>query len=702
MESALLKLLGLTLAHLALRHLGHRATLLAVEGQDVIAACVGEQPEATAKVVAQATARFWAEVAKSSIPRHELKAHIECVSDLVRSSGGCCCARARPNQHAGNADSEACAIAHDIVAQASVLSEAPGAAGMDARATLESMFGALLSCGPELDVCIATAANAVVQFVANDIGRAEMLQGGPLVRLQQQLVIDTGISPALLEAIVSAQVRVGSTIEMTTQTLVERAVMALEVLTDLVHLSGRTGADEALEAEMLHVATLIREGSLGMASCALDTLSRRMESSSDFESRVVPDLTGTAFFPALLAARARLASLDGELREAARLYQRAVRYWPREDRIGRWQIKISQARQLVELGRLPGGDNSVLCEAAQVYAAAGGLISECDCPLGWAEASLELGLLLLELGNRESRPERYLAAALHFMPAIDVFTREKAMDGWARSQLGLAHALRGQAAQQGDVVIAREAVFAYRAALGILTEDGTPELWHHARSAFADTLVMIAEEAGDHASLKMAIDQLMPYLASPAAAIAEPARSIGDIAMGRAMVLLVESGSEPGSEANVDCGDDTIIASDAIKLLTTALERGQVRLNAPERVRAERALGRAQSLCFHQTGDENMRAEAIASKMRARDLYEHLDNPVAANDIASEIAALNDICLERLRGDCASQVAERKYVSDDVRQRKHVGACSSSEDTSDMLAQQIANSPHRATSAFPA
>ena len=643
MESALLRLLGLSLAHLALLRHEQRMMPVFINGEDVIAACVKDQPRATASVVRQSTACLWATVSANDIPQREIKAHIDTISDLVRSACGYSGDLPVTHPHSDVAAGAADAIARAIVAKANLQPATTGSGNLDAQATLQSLFAALLASGPQLDACLHAATRALDEIGTNGAVKAVMAQNPPLAELCRQLATDTGISNALLEAIVSARTRLASPVETTIRTLANHTIKALELLGDLTHLSDRAGRDDSLEAELLRIASLVREGNLGKAGYMLRQLSHDMEGSDDLEHRMAADLTGTAFFPSLLAVRARLADLSGELREAARLYERAVDAWPREDRIRRWQLKITQARLLAELGQLLGAQVGVLCQAAQTYAAAGALICEDDCPLAWAEANLELGMLLLTLAHREEQPQRYPAAALHFKPAIAVFTRERAMDGWARAQIGLAHALRGQAAYQCDVIIAREAAFAYRAALGILTKDATPELWHHARCALGDCLVMIAEEAGDIESLQLAFDHLLPYLDTPTAIISEPAHSIGDIAMGRAMLFVVESGSKQLDGAQItDAADETVLG-DTIALLKEALERGDSQLTSLERAHTERALGRAQYLYFGWNGRPDTLADAIVSKARARDLYEHIGNSVMADDIATEIETLTEI-----------------------------------------------------------
>lgn len=633
METALLNLIGFAMAHAALARKQQRTTLLAVDGTDVIAGCLKSNAVSTAAVIERTAGAFWHDLASLGLPREKIAAHLESLADAIKTSTACDCGRtAADDATAGDADQMARTFAATIQKSTGTNGTEPESA----ERTLRSLFAALLGNGDTLTPCLESAAATIDEIIAATRPRESKADSHSLQQLQHQLSTDTGISRKLLEAIIFAQARLGSPLLTTMKTLVDRTVIALELLADLMLLADRAGSDDDLEAALIHVADLIRKGRLGEASCDLATVSRGMENSNDLDQRIALDLTGTAVFPLLLSVRARLAGLDGEPREAARLFERAAQIWPREDRVRRWRLKIAQARQIAELGRLPNSRINVLCEAAQIYASAGGLVSERDCPFAWAEANLELGLLLLQIGDRECRPERYLAAALHFKPAIEVFTRERAIDGWARAQIGLGHALRGQAGFQGDVVVSRDAAFAYRAALGILTEGGTPELWHETRCALGEVLVRIAEESGDVGSLQRAVDILMPYAQGGAERIGEPSRTLSEIATGRAMLFLVDSGR--ALDGGRGSGDDDMTAlTDAIVLIGTALERDATQLTALDRAYATRAHGMALTLLHERTGDLETLEQAVNSKIAARDLYEHIDNPIAAEDLRLEI-----------------------------------------------------------------
>ena len=89
MEAALLKLLGLALAHVALARRRQRVMLLMVDGNDVIESCLRRDPIATAKVVSETIEAFWTALKDGPIPDDQLTSHVDAMSDLIKSAGGC-------------------------------------------------------------------------------------------------------------------------------------------------------------------------------------------------------------------------------------------------------------------------------------------------------------------------------------------------------------------------------------------------------------------------------------------------------------------------------------------------------------------------------------------------------------------------------------------------------------------------------------
>ena len=634
MEAALLSLIGVALALAAGAQRNDAPVATGDSGRAVIARCLEHRVPGLMMIIERIAADLWADLQARTLRNDEATAHLARLTNAISSHG----ARDRVKVEGALHDpAETAAIAAQRLATA-ILSENalsnPDEAAVVTDALQRSLANLLFSMQSAL-----TAAPESLAAIARALEGADA-PSYPLpvpkiesfAQTQARLAHDTGLSPSLIEALVARQRHAGRPEVAIQAALTDSIVDAIELLTEMMILVDRVGNDDALEAELLAAARQVRTGNFQAAQRDLTALARGLEKLPD-PARL--DSPGFAFLPALHAARAHLASLDADWREASQIYEHAVQTWPREDRLPRWNLKLRQARQLVALGMLPDARVSVLCEAAQTFAAAGGLISERDCPLSWAEASLELGALLLLLGNRDSKPERYLAAALHFKPALEVFTREKAIDGWARSQIGLAHALRGQGAFQGDVVTLNEAAFAYRASLGILTQAATPELWHEARYFLAETLVRIGEETGAIDPIQEAIDLLLPIRDGKGTALPDRVCALAGTALGRAMLFVAEQ--EQGAVA------DDVVLSEAMTLLERALEADAASLTALERARGESALGRVHWLA--RTGRDRAAhiAKAIAAKGRARDIYDGLEDVISAEALQQD---LNEMQLE--------------------------------------------------------
>lgn len=461
-----------------------------------------------------------------------------------------------------------------------------------------------------------------------------------------RLCHDLGLPRALLECLIEAQRHTGFGDQQIAASLDETAASVVETLDGLRQLPDFVGADEALEAQLNDCAAVVRDGRLAEAAAKLDDViaSLSRPSSMRLALRQSDLLVGTT------VARARIAGHLSAWREASVLYRKASRACAASDRMQRWRMKLGEGRALVRLAELPGATTTELTQATQVFAEAGGITSEIDHPLEWAEANLELGALLLRLGDRQCRPERFLAAALHFKPALDVLTNMRAMDGWARAQIGLAHALRGQGSFQGDVVTLGDAVFAYRAALGILTRGMTPELWYEASAALGEALVRISEETGDHELLQEAMDILMPLAALDAASASGRTHTLASLALGRGILLLVEF--DGGSDSDVD------MLNEALVLVEGALRAPVRHLNALERARGQRIRGTLLGHLAFATGSEALLERAIDTKSRAATLYRALENEPEADQLLRELDELSGDRQVKSAGGAAAADAE--------------------------------------------
>lgn len=462
-----------------------------------------------------------------------------------------------------------------------------------------------------------------------------------------RLSAELGLPPGMIDALIAAGRRAGLAAGAIADGLEEAIGEIVATLDELRRMSDCVGADDTLEERLLHTARLLRDGRFDDADIELAGVVAALDATA--AGRDPADTRSLSI--AALAVRARVAGHQRDWREAARLYRTAGRAAAAagEDRASRWRLKLEEARALARLAALPGARLSVLSEAAQVFAEAGGITCEAEQPVAWAEANLELGTLLLALGHRQCRPERFLAAALHFKPALDVLTRERSTDGWARGQIGFAHALRGQGTFQGDVVTLKDAAFAYRAALGVLTRDMTPELWQEASAALGETLVRIAEETGDLERLQEAIDILMPLVVPGPQTAGERSRTIGELALGRAKLLLVELGNGDAG------GDERSLLEGSLLLLERVLLAPLEHLDALDRARAHRARGAALVRLADLDPSAATLQAAIEANRRARDLYLALDNAPEAEQIEREMAVIAEC--ERGLGGAAEAAA---------------------------------------------
>lgn len=332
--------------------------------------------------------------------------------------------------------------------------------------------------------------------------------------------------------------------------------------------------------------------------------------------------------------RGKLAELSADWRTAARHYALARTLVPTGCRQLCGPLLQRQAGALVAHG-VRHDDEKVLIEAAQVYAEAGGFLSETLAPIEWAQAHVDLGHLMLVLGERESRPERFLAAALHFKPAVDVFSRQHDLDRWAQAQIGLALALKRSGEFQGDVVTLGDAAFAFRAALGRLTKDRAPQEWADAQLGLGETLVRIAEETGETDGLAKAIPALRAALAQPRDVAPSFDVTAAQAALGRAYVSL-------GTQQQ-----DGLMLQEAISLLESALDSGGGALSASEHAVIEQVRGTALWSLGENRASQRLLEDAMRAKLNAAELYESLGDVAAVNRLREDVGDLaND--LERL------------------------------------------------------
>ncbi|MBL8566991.1 MAG: hypothetical protein JNM89_14850 [Hyphomicrobiaceae bacterium] len=640
MERALLDLVGIGLVLFADSGSDGPMAHSRASGSELIRRCISADLPDIASLVERVAASLWTELNAHSINELARETAMSSASTILQRHSPSAAALAAAR--AVNCEQARCDAANAAVARltectlaAALIEGSIDHAGVhfaDARGTLAALFRALLAEASSIEAiapAILAAATAPIHRASPNSEQAAW-HDDALDEHADRIAFDLGLPRALIDALVATKLAAGIASGIIVEEMDESVAEVVETLDELRRLSDLVGSDDHLEERLLDVARLVREGHLETADAVLADIvpTLRAPSAARDDARNRELLIGA------ITTRGRIAGHRSAWRFAAQNFHCANRACPVEDRVSRWRLKLEEARALTRLAAMPGARFSVLGEAAQVYAEAGGITSESEFPLEWAEANLELGAVLLRLGDRQCRPERFLAAALHFKPALDVLTRERCMDGWARGQIGLAHALRGQGTFQGDVVILGDAVFAYRAALGVLTRGMTPALWQEANATLGETLVRIAEETGDLDRLQEAIDILMPLVAPNAEAVNGRSRTIGELALGRGMLLLAEFENSQG--------DDGAMLDEALALVSGALSAPVEHLNALERARGQRARGTILGFIAQAAGSARLMGQAVDAKRRARDLYLALENEPDAEQIDRDLEILEE------------------------------------------------------------
>lgn len=645
MELALLDIAGVTIVLLAEAGVSEPPPHATMPGRQLVQCCVSASVPDFGTIVETVVRRLWSCRADHAADADAEAARIAALTSLLQryspSAAALNALRLERCNESGRCNARRAAIERvvDSVIAPALAEGSLDCSGLSVTAA-RSIASDALAAVLEAEAAIAVAAPRIIAAVraARHAGTGDLAdwQDDALSEIAARLAADLGLPSAMILGIVDAERTHAIGIDAIMGSLDERVVDAVETIDELRRLADRAGSDDELETGVLAIAGHVRGGRLAAADAEFARLMPTIEAAA----RVAPPNGSEVRRHAhALAARARVQRLGCELRDAANTFLRAARAWDAEDRIGRWRLRLAQARALARLGSLPGVRASVIAEAVQIFAEAGGLVSQDDSPIEWAEATLELGMLLLRLGNIECKPERFLAAALHFKPAVEILTRERALDGWARGQIGLADALRGQGAFQGDTVTLAEAAFAYRAALGILTRGMTPELWHHARAGLGETLVRLAEETGSIESLHEALELLVAVDDDGMIEATGRAGAVASLALGRGMLLMSEL--EPDDDSQGD--DHGGILTEALGHLERALAAPVEHLNALERAAAHRARGTIEvMLAVVDEGSARLAAAADA-KHRARDLLLALENEVEAEMIGREIEDIEAI-----------------------------------------------------------
>lgn len=490
--------------------------------------------------------------------------------------------------------------------------------------TLFAQSDALTELRPALDVCFgrkprtpqpATPAAAIADANANTPVTLEPTDK-PSPPAEVARVADSWMIPAVaLHAAATADPDCNGSAAANPQALERKAALFTE-LQSLIGAAFETFSSHPAAASIAEARAHLDDGEWTSCDVAAAQAETAVAGADDVSVAVT-----------MRVIRAKIAELIGDFNAAARHFAAAAAKAPKDDRPQRCRLLLMQASALVSEGLRAEGEKQLVA-AAQVYAEAGGMLSEDVTPLDWANANVELGELLLLLGGRERRPERFLAAALHFKPAVDVFSRHQAMADWARAQYGLARALKGTGEFQGDVVTLGDAAFSFRAALGFMTKDRAPQEWADAQLGLGETLVRIAEETGDSEPLREAVLSLKSALAYAGNVPSTLDITTGKGALGRAYVVLAAHEQ-----------DETLL-QEAITLLESVLSASSRALDAAEAAGFEQVRGTALWALGERRASVRLLEDAARAKLNALDHFTTVQDVIAVSRLQEDLEDL--------------------------------------------------------------
>jgi hypothetical protein len=351
-------------------------------------------------------------------------------------------------------------------------------------------------------------------------------------------------------------------------------------------------------------------------------------------------LTGAA---AVRCMRARIESMRGDCRRAARHLQAAVRCLPMADQAGRARVRIEQALMLMRHGELQD-DGAALGEAAAIFAELVHSPLAERAPSEWADAQLTLAQLLCVLAEREPASDLHAEAVGHARAAIAAMAAGQASPEHARAHLVLAEALRGVGDRTQSVAHLAEAVESYALALRVLGADRAPADRARARAGLGLARLRLGEIEGADGELDACLAEIGAALAeaeTPGARL-DVARLLAG--RGRALLALFALRDQP------------TLARDAADALRASLGASDPAAR-PEEVTATRhRLALALWVIGGRSGDADVLREAAEELTVVLGAHERAGAVGRAEAARDDLARLEGD-ISRLSGDATAPAA---------------------------------------------
>lgn len=329
----------------------------------------------------------------------------------------------------------------------------------------------------------------------------------------------------------------------------------------------------------------------------------------------------------------------------------AARYGGSDGQASSPDVILHRARALTRAGDA-SGNAKFYADALQGYTRASAIVHEFESPLEWAKLHVATGAVLLKMCRLEPRSERFAAAALNLRPAISSLSQLEARDEWGHAQLLLANCLEGHGQIQGDPDLLADAIFSYRAALGVLSPDLDIEQWANAKAGLGRSILTLASETRHTPDLLEAISSLRAALGAQAH-LEDRAKT--EAALGLALLHYANE------------TDDPVWLKDGIVVLGRVLQGAEAEFSGAARAKLKCALATALWTIGEREGDRTLLDEATAFLGEAREDYFAAGQVEAAQEISDQIAKYDDV-LSAMRRPMRQRVRDEAPTSAKILQ----------------------------------
>lgn len=256
------------------------------------------------------------------------------------------------------------------------------------------------------------------------------------------------------------------------------------------------GVDPDLDQLRTAAADAIEAGQSGKADDLLAELEEKEENLKLEEQLLAAASTK--------AERGRIAFSELRYLDAAGHFDRAANKVPRSSQ-ETYLYYLHEAADAYYRQGDEFGDNDAASEAIERFRDLLGHYPREDDPLDWARSQYNLGLMLWNLGRRESSTERLEQAVDAFRATLEERTRERVPLDWAKTQNNLGNALSELGLRQSGTERLEQAVEAYQAALEERTRERVPLKWARTQNNLGVALADLGERRQDRADLEAAL-----------------------------------------------------------------------------------------------------------------------------------------------------------------------------------------------------